>query len=109
MIKLSDMNQSWVPPEGYEFCGVAPYGSYLMVVYVQKFWDNPLRHGQRTIAIYLQDTGREVLRTTEEILDPVRPEPTPEPLPVGRWFRFYNGFLLALQGLQEMYKCRKRS
>lgn len=107
MITLTDMNKSWHPPYGFEFTGVEPKGGYLVVRYERRqAGDSIVRGGLQIITIYLQDMGREVLRTTEEFLDPVI-VPAAEPKPVATRFRFWNGFLLTLQGLEEMAKCLK--
>ncbi len=108
---LHDMNQSWWPPAGYEFQSIRPFGSYLEVMYQQKVYKTgTLTHAHiqtNVVMIYLNDQGREVSRTTEQYQVPQR---TPEPVraPISRWFRFRNGWLLALQGLQEMITCLKK-
>ena len=99
---IVDKNQTLQPPEG-QLDSVSPEGAYLRVVYLQPFWDNPLRHGTRVTTIYLQDMGREVLRTIYERLDPSEPEIQSRPRPVRRRYRIWNGFLLALQGVKEMF------
>ena len=85
-------------PKGFTFKDVRAEGSYLRVEYWRRFVD-----GDDIAVIYLNDMGREVGRVINTIyLEPAPPEP---PEPVSRRFRFYNGFLIALQGLQEMLKC----
>lgn len=113
MLDLTDMNQSWRPPPGFNFAGVTARGSYLLVEYIRRnAGDAVVRGGWTNIVIYLESQGREVMRTTETIYDldvyPPRPSAPPEPKPVPRRFRFWNGFLLALQGLQEMVRCLKK-
>lgn len=102
---LQDMNQSWTPPAGFVFQDVTASGAYLLVNYTQSFWENPLQQGWHQVVIYVNDMGREVMRTTDTLLAPPIREEEPEPLPVGRRFRFKNGFLICLQGIQEMIKC----
>lgn len=110
MITLYDMNQSWAAPEGFDFVSVKPDGAYLLVTYMyHQDGDQIVRGGMRIVTIYLESHGREVMRTVEEILDPIDEERKPEPPPVGARFKFWNGFLLALLGIQEMATCLKKS
>ena len=103
---LRDMNQNWTPPDGFVFQDVTASGAYLQVRYTQSFAATPIfRQGQHQVVIYVNDMGREVMRTTDTLLAPPIREEEPEPLPVGRRFRFKNGFLIVLQGLEEMIKC----
>lgn len=104
---LHDMNQSWTQPEGYRFVGVLAQGAFLMVLFIQDR-DTPLCRAYHQIAIYVNDMGREVMRT-EELSETYLPLNKPAPAPVGRWFRFKNGFYIALQGFQEMIRCLKKS
>jgi hypothetical protein len=101
---LKDMNQSWKQPEGYRFAGVMSQGAFLMAVFIQDR-DTPLCRAYHQIVVYVNDMGREVMRTEElsETYLPLKP-PVHAPAPVGRWFRIKNGFLIALHGLQEMFK-----
>lgn len=102
-MELRDINQSWTPPAGYKFFGIRAVGSYLLVEYRLRDTGCWL-----IVTIYVNDQGREVERTldAEEIFSD--PELIAEPPPVGWWFRFKNGFYLALFGLQEMLACHKR-
>lgn len=98
MFSIIDKNQTLQPPEGYELKGTKAEGSYLRLYY-RKF----LSGGESTIMVYLTDQGREIARTIEDYYYEI-PEEAPAPvIPVGRWFRFKNGFLIALMGLQEMF------
>ena len=103
---LHDMNQSWTPPAGYSFAFAVAHGSYLSVVYHQTA-DTETQHVRNIVEIFLNDMGREVMRTEDTATWPIV-KPKPDALPVGRWFRFKNGFYIALQGLQEMTRCLKK-
>ena len=104
MITLHDMNQSWTPPEGFALESVHAQGAYLVVIYVRHQQGNDVvRGGSQYVTIYLQDMGREVMRTMEDFLDPVASESKPEPKPIARRFKVWNGFLIALQGIGEMF------
>jgi hypothetical protein len=103
------MNQSWTPPAGYDLVEFGPEGAYLRAKYVQFiFHDLGLpRRGQNVVIVYLTDMGREVARTKDQEWFPRTVDPPKAP--VDRWFRFRNGWLLVLQGLQEMIKsCHKK-
>lgn len=119
---IFDKNQTLQPPNGdAEF--VTPIGSYLMLQY--RDWDK----GVQT-AVYLNDQGREVIRTTTRVdtraeadeqqrtiiaetqdeIAEVEAEATmrlnqivsqPRP-PVGRRDRLAAGFWLMLEGIAEM-------
>jgi hypothetical protein len=97
-----DKNQTLEPPEGALLKMVWGDGAYLRLVYHASFWYNPLSHGTRVTTVFLQDTGREVLRTIDEVLDPL-PTDTATKTRIARRFKIRNGFLLALQGLKEMF------
>jgi hypothetical protein len=101
---LLDKNQTLQPPEGYTLRAVAADGAYLRATY-----DKTLRpHVVSKVVVYLNDQGREVARSIDET-DYSAFAPKPEPPPAPRRFRFRNGFLIALQGLQEMLKCLSKS
>lgn len=106
---LKDMNQSWIGPDGYTFHNVMSQGAYLLVTYVRR-QDIPGWLNEHHIVIYINDMGREVMRTEGLISwpEPVAAVAESTPALVGRWFRIKNGFLIALQGLQEMSRCLKR-
>lgn len=63
---MVDKNQSWEPPEGYVLNSVKSMGAFLIVTFLQ------IRHVTDTVAetemseitVYLNDQGREVMRTT---------------------------------------------
>jgi len=109
MITLHDMNQSWTAPEGFNFIGVEPKGGYLVVTFARRYeGDAVVRGSTDIVTVYLESQGREVMRTVEEFLDPVVVAKPPEPKPIPARFKFWNGFLLALEGLQEMMRCLKK-
>lgn len=97
-----DKNQTLQPPEG-RLDSVSAEGGYILLSYVQPFWDNPLRRGNRVTTIYLQSMGREVLRTIDDNFDPQQPEVSTPPL-VARRYKIWNGILLILQDIQEMFQ-----
>ena len=106
---LHDMNKSWLPPDGYRFVSITPTGNYLDVLYTQTIFEpGTIRKiGQNVVHVYLNDMGREVARTQDQ-LQFACPAPVSVPFVAPRMprrFRFKDGFLLALTGLQEMLKC----
>src|ERR1035437_10341266 len=109
-IRLYDKNETLQAPGGFQLHHVSAQGSYLRLVY-SLFIRHPetfVSVSEAIVVIYLNDEGREVIRTVDETFYPVELAPNPDPLPVSRWYRFCNGWLLALQGLQEMSKCLSR-
>ncbi len=100
---LHDKNKSWAPPNGYTLKKVVGEGAYLRITYIIHE-ENGEQHVYRTLDIYVNDTGREVMRVADTVVGYTIKSTTP-PVSVSRWFRFKNGFLLALQGIQEMFKC----
>jgi hypothetical protein len=99
---LYDKNQSWLPPTGFVFRGIVAEGAYLRVEYWRSF-----ANGDDIAVIYLNDMGREVTRTMTTVYLP--PPALLPPTPVGRRFRIRNGFLLALEGIQEMAKSWRKT
>lgn len=102
---LYDMNKSWVPPAGYTFHYVQPEGAYLRVVFI-RHQSEVGGTKEMVVSIYVNDLGREVMRTTDEgFLSSAAPElPTP---PVSRWYRFVDAFYLTLLGIKEMFRWHK--
>jgi hypothetical protein len=103
---LHDMNQSWTHPEGYTFYGVVAEGAFLRAEYRQRvFKTGTIIHlGTNVVMVYLNDQGREVARTRTWRKSPPR---MVEPLPqkyVRRRFRIWNGILIMLEGIQEMFR-----
>lgn len=103
-MEFHDKNQLLEPPAGFTLHGVVVRGAYLQVEYRQKR-DN----GCGIVTAYLNDQGREVGRCVTEHVN------VPQPVyclpasqlprePVSRWRKMYNGFLIALLGLQEMFQ-----
>ena len=73
-MEIKDKNETLQPPSCFILCGVTAAGSFLILKYT-----NPtINGGLYVINVYLNDVGREVLRTTE-YKDPV---PLPEPPPI---------------------------
>jgi hypothetical protein len=104
---LTDKNQSWQPPEGYQLQSVGPEGAYLCVKY-SKRQDKPGWTVANIVTVYLNDQGREVARTEAPIQWPI-PKPEIIPTPVARRFRIKNGFLIMMHGIQEMMRCLRNS
>jgi hypothetical protein len=105
---LIDKNQTLQPPEG-ELTSVISEGSYLRVSYCLEMERTPECVTKHYTTVYLNDQGREVARTLEELQYPVYPveeAPTPqERPPVGFWYRFCAGFDLMLLGFWEIISC----
>jgi hypothetical protein len=105
-MNILDKNQTLEPPAGYVAHAVIAEGAYLRLEYRQVIFREGtiFVRGWNVATIYLNDMGREVART---IVQTYLPEPVTKPeavVSVGRWFRFKNGFLIAIQGLQEMFR-----
>ena len=111
------MNRSWTPPEGFKPDSVSAEGAYLRVVFTKLKEPGPKTWIWDRVTVYENDMGREVARIIDEIrlprlnldflelnTDVVKVPPQPS-----RWFRFQNGFYLALEGLQEMILCLSTS
>lgn len=107
-MKLHDKNGSWAPPDGFELQGVSPCGAYLQLTYHQKAYRPNTTQVIHThvVIVYLNDMGREVTRTQQLFREPVC-EPETIAKPVRPWFRFKNGFLLAVYGIWRMITCLK--
>jgi len=103
---LHDMNKSWQPPENFKFVSLTPSGSYLVVRFSQTLFkpETMTILGRDVADIYLNDMGREVSRVTYREYLPEPVSLSPAPAPIARRFRIWNGFLLALQGIQEMFR-----
>jgi len=103
---LHDMNKSWQPPENFKFVSLTPSGSYLVVRFSQTLFkpETMTILGRDVADIYLNDMGREVSRVTYREYLPEPVPSLPKPMPVARRFRIWNGFLLALHGLREMFR-----
>ena len=101
-----DMNQSWMHPDG-EVVAINGIGPCLQVVFVSELKVSTVVNGLKTTAVYVNEMGREVMRTEECEYFPERVVAA-EPLSVSRWFRFKDAMLLTLEGLLEMAKCLKK-
>lgn len=64
---VKDMNQTLVQPEGLELSSVQAAGAFLLIRYSQAAIRNGSVCGKHYTVIYLNDQGREVLRTEEEV------------------------------------------
>jgi hypothetical protein len=97
-MKVTDKNETLQPPKGFEAYDVRADGAYLRLEYSQtKYVPDPTDKcmGQRmdgwtTVVIYLNDQGREVLRTevyTRMAL------PLPDAIPKPWYFKFADMIL----------------
>lgn len=80
MITIKDINQHLVAPEGYTAEQVAAEGAYLRVQYRKVVLDGETLKGESYVEIFLNDFGREVLRTEKfyRHIPPPPPESKPE-------------------------------
>ena len=101
-MRFEDKNQTLVPPEGYTFRNAETDGAYMRLTYNQAVYKTDTLQviGENVVTIYLNDQGREVGRTVGS----VRYEFKEPKVLAPRRFRIWSGFLLALQGIQEMFK-----
>lgn len=101
-MRFEDKNKTLVPPEGYTFRNAETDGAYMRLTYNQAVYkpDTLQVIGENVVTLYLNDQGREVGRTVGS----VRYEFKAPKVLAPRRFRIWNGFLLALQGIQEMFK-----
>lgn len=108
-MEFLDKNLTLNAPKGYTFACVDANGGYLRVEYRQRVFQTATTNHIATnvVVLYLNDQGREVARTKSRYEIPQPPPPRPAPLPVAPRFKFWNGFLLALTGVQEMFLCRR--
>ena len=67
-MNIVDINRWLRHPDGYTFDSVHAEGAYLCVTYIQTIVpeETTQEKGWNTVRIYLNDTGREVLRTEDE-------------------------------------------
>lgn len=88
---IEDKNRTLVPPAGYEFRSVEAEGAYLRLHYRQILFREGTRdiQGETWVYIFLNDQGREVVRTIAyyESLVPVPSEP-----PLTFWGAIKQGF-----------------
>lgn len=101
---LYDTNKSWAPPVGYTFRRVDPNGAFIRVQFLR---ETEVTGGVKLsyIYVYVNDMGREVLRTEEEHF--LSTEVEPETPSVSRWYKFVDAFYLTLMGIEEMFKWHK--
>lgn len=84
-MKLTDMNETLVPPEKYNLDTAYTEGSYLVLRYTQTQENGFTSH----VIIFLNDQGREVIRT-EDWMPPEAP--TPAPVKLTWWQQIVEGF-----------------
>lgn len=80
---VQDKNLTLQPPDG-KCVGVYAEGAYLRLVYHHRSGGSA---STLVTTLFLQDIGREVVRTTEEVFDPL---PEPEPAPKKWWERLID-------------------
>ena len=100
---LYDKNQTLLPPAGYLFTRLRAEGSFLRVEYRRIDSENV-----SVVTIYLNDMGREVVRSVDE--EDLDLEIFPEPQFLSkkhltRWSRFKLWLSLSIYGIREMI-CR---
>lgn len=61
---VTDKNRSFEPPKNGEFLGARAEGAYLKLSYFVHH-ENDLSASRTKVVIYLNDQGREVLRTED--------------------------------------------
>ena len=85
-----DKNKWLVEPSAHDLTEVVAEGAYLRLTYLQKNEEGvPYRH---RVTIYLNDQGREVLRTNDCYSTP---QPEPETVPLTRWQKICSVFNLS--------------
>jgi hypothetical protein len=104
-MKLRDIN-SWIhPPEDYLLVAVEADGNFIRLEYRQiiYFKDTTRVKGRSIVILYVNDFGREVLRTCD--VDFYDPEPPPEPKvpvkPLTAWERVAFAFEFLIISLKE--------
>lgn len=104
-MRFEDKNRTLEPPEGYAFKNAETDGAYMRLTYIQDVFKPATRQviGENVVTIYLNDTGREVGRTYGGVRYKFHEPRVLGPAP--RKFRFKNGCLIVLQGLQEILRC----
>lgn len=102
-MKIVDTNKWLNPPEGFgDPIDVRADGAYLRAEYNRtEYWDADCIHKRaRTIVvIYLNDSGREVLRTTDDA-EWEKPKPEP-PAPPLTWYEQFAEWIDHLLGEGE--------
>jgi hypothetical protein len=93
-----DKNQTLDPPNGFRLSAVYAEGAYIRLVFrAEKYYGSPSAsdmprypYASSTVTIFLNDQGREVLRTQTDWTQPqpVAPESTPKLSP---WFILGRG------------------
>jgi hypothetical protein len=97
-MKITDINQTLKQPEGFELYDVRADGAYLRLEYNKTIYVEATRtaKGWKSVIIYLNDFGREVVRTEAFIkIAPLLPTPLAVP-PKPWYFKLADMFLNAL-------------
>lgn len=107
-----DKNQTLQAPADYVLDSVVADGGYIRLDYRQNIFKTGTETviATNTVTIFLNDQGREVGRRLErrDFSFMLAALAKPEPKPVSRWFRIKNGFLIALSGIEEIFRCLKK-
>ena len=104
---LFDKNETLQSPEGYEIVALSAEGSYLRVEYRRQLARTKKFQSYSTIIVYLNDIGREVVRT-EDTAEEKFPEPPVVMTPLTAAMQFKNGLFLILAGISEVISCLKK-
>jgi hypothetical protein len=105
-MRLFDKNETLQPPEGYEIVALSAEGSYLRVEYRRQVARTSKFQSWSTVVVFLNDYGREVVRTEDTV-----EEKFPEPhvvAPLTAAMQFKNGLFLILAGISEVIACLKK-
>ena len=88
---LKNINQTLREPKNYKFDGVNADGAFLVIAYSQQLWftgtNRPM--GTKWIHIWVNDQGREVIRTEDNFVpapEPLVIPPPPPPAPKKTWW-----------------------
>ena len=88
-MKVIDINEHLKPPKHHELRFVNATGAFVRLEYRATLIsaNDPLGYARSTVVIYLNDMGREVLRT--EDLEPIKESPLMPPQKQSFWTRLY--------------------
>lgn len=75
---VEDKNLTLQPPDGFRPESVEAQGAYLRLQYVRFERSMATAHYWTRVTIYLNDMGREVLRTTDDVVLPTLRVATPK-------------------------------
>ena len=93
---LDDKNKSWFPPEGYLLTNISADGALTRIEYRRLLSD-----AVSIVGVYVNDQGREVMRTID--VDDLYIAPTPRPPRFGLTPSFWDRILDLLEAV-----CRRK-